>query len=71
MKLNFNSPTVKYTISNIIVLTVAILVYFFIKNITLFFEGTRAVVKILMPFVYGFAIAYILDIPMKIIEKTV
>lgn len=71
MKLNFNSPTVKNTISNIIVLTVAILVYFFIKNITLFFEGTRAVVKILMPFVYGFAIAYILDIPMKIIEKTV
>lgn len=71
MKLNFNSPTVKNTISNIIVLTVAVLVYFFIKNISIFFEGTKAVVKILMPFIYGFAIAYILDIPMKIIEKTV
>jgi len=35
------------------------------------FEGLTGVVKILMPFVYGFAIAYILDIPMKAFERTI
>ena len=70
MKLNFNSNTVKNTISNIVVLSVAIILYFFIKNISIFFTGAMEIVKILMPFVYGFAIAYILDIPMKFCERT-
>lgn len=70
MKLNFSSNTVKNTISNIIVLSVAIILYFAIKNIGIFFVGAKEVIKILMPFVYGFSIAYILDIPMKVCERT-
>lgn len=71
MKLNFSSNTVKNTISNIIVLSVAIILYFVIKNISIFFVGTKEILRILMPFVYGFAIAYILDIPMKVFERTI
>lgn len=70
MKLNFSSNTVKNTISNIIVLSVAIILYFVIKNISIFFIGAKEIIRILMPFVYGFAIAYILDIPMKACERT-
>lgn len=70
MKLNFSSNTVKNTISNIIVLSVAIILYFVIKNISIFFIGAKEIIRILMPFVYGFAIAYILDIPMKVCERT-
>ncbi len=70
MKLNFSSNTVKNTISNIIVLSIAIILYFVIKNIGIFFVGAKEIMRILMPFVYGFAIAYILDIPMKVCERT-
>lgn len=71
MKLNFSSNTVKNTISNIIVLAVGILLYFVIKNVTIFFSWGQDLLKILMPFIYGFTIAYILDIPMKFFESTI
>lgn len=71
MKLNFSSDTTKKTISNIIVVSAGIILYFVIRNMMEIFTGLRGVVRILMPFVYGFAIAYILDIPMKAFERTI
>lgn len=71
MKVNLESGKVKNTISNIIVICTGIILYFFIKNISIFFNGLNGIIKILMPFVYGFCIAYILDIPMKLCESTI
>lgn len=71
MKLNLNSDITRKTISNIIVVTVGIILYFIMKNMMIIFEGISEIVRILMPFAYGFAIAYILDIPMKFCERTI
>lgn len=71
MKLNFNCDTTQRTISNIIVVAAGIIIYFLIQNLMVIFQGLSGIVKILMPFVYGFAIAYILDIPMKALERTI
>lgn len=71
MKVNWSSENTKRTISNIIVVAVGIILYFLIRNMSGIFSGVKGIIKILMPFVYGFAIAYILDIPMKALEGTI
>ncbi|MEG0307219.1 MAG: AI-2E family transporter [Clostridium sp.] len=69
MKLKVNSSVKRRTVSNIIVLSVGIILYFTIKNMGGIFRSVRGVMSLLTPFIYGFSIAYILAIPMGIIEE--
>ncbi|MEG1254900.1 AI-2E family transporter [Clostridium sp.] len=71
MKLKLNSGVRRRTASNIIVVSVGIILYFIIKNLSGIFSGITAVMNLLRPFIYGFAIAYILAIPIKVLEEKV
>ncbi len=69
MKLNLDSTSKKKTLSNVIVIAAGIIIFFIIQNIKSIFNGVGIVIKLIMPFIYGFAIAYILSIPMELIEN--
>lgn len=71
MKIKLNSNIAKRTISNIIVVSVGIILFFIIKNLGGIFNKVGEVIKLLMPFIYGFAMAYLLAIPLKFLEDKV
>ncbi|WP_346869852.1 AI-2E family transporter [Clostridium sp. UBA5119] len=71
MKIKLNSNIAKRTISNIIVVSVGIILFFIIKNLGGIFNKVGEIIKLLMPFIYGFAIAYLLAIPLKFLEEKV
>lgn len=60
MKINYNSPYLKWGLTAFIVLCSTIVFFFAIFRLTGVIEGIHVVVKILMPFVYGLVIAYLL-----------
>lgn len=69
MKLNFNQHMVNRTISNIIVVVAGISFFVFLqhlKEVSLFFNK---VTDIITPFLLGFVIAYLLNNPVKILER--
>lgn len=68
MKIKLNSNIAKRTISNIIVVSVGIILFFIIKNLGGIFNKAGEIIKLLMPFIYGFAMAYLLAIPLKFLE---
>ncbi|WP_346885636.1 AI-2E family transporter [Clostridium sp. UBA4395] len=71
MKIKLNSNIAKRTISNIIVVSVGIILFFIIKNLGGIFNKVGEVIKLLMPFIYGFSMAYLLAIPLKFLENKV
>ncbi len=71
MKIKLNSNIAKRTISNIIVVSVGIILFFIIKNLGGIFNKAGEIIKLLMPFIYGFAMAYLLAIPLKFLEDKV
>jgi len=71
MKIKLNSNIAKRTISNIIVVSVGIILFFIIKNLGGIFNKVGEIIKLLMPFIYGFAMAYLLAIPLKFLEDKV
>ncbi len=71
MKIKLNSNIAKRTISNIIVVSVGIILFFIIKNLGGIFNKVGEIIKLLMPFIYGFSIAYLLAIPLKFLEDKV
>ncbi len=71
MKIKLNSNIAKRTISNIIVVSVGIILFFIIKNLGGIFNKVGEVIKLLMPFIYGFSMAYLLAIPLKFLEDKV
>ncbi len=71
MKIKLNSNIAKRTISNIIVVSVGIILFFIIKNLGGIFNKVGEVIKLLMPFIYGFSMAYLLAIPLKFLEYKV
>lgn len=71
MKIKLNSNIAKRTISNIIVVSVGIILFFIIKNLGGIFNKVGEIIKLLMPFIYGFYIAYLLAIPLKFLEDKV
>ncbi len=71
MKIKLNSNIAKRTISNIIVVSVGIILFFIIKNLGGIFNKVGEIIKLLMPFIYGFAMAYLLAIPLKFLEEKV
>lgn len=71
MKIKLNSNIAKRTISNIIVVSVGIILFFIIKNLGGIFNKAGEIIKLLMPFIYGFSMAYLLAIPLKFLEDKV
>ncbi|MEW8996181.1 AI-2E family transporter [Clostridium sp.] len=71
MKIKLNSSIAKRTISNVIVVSVGIILFFTIKNLGGIFNKVGEIIKLLMPFIYGFSIAYLLAIPLKFLEDKV
>lgn len=71
MKIKLNSNIAKRTISNIIIVSVGIILFFIIKNLGGIFNKVGEIIRLLMPFIYGFAIAYLLAIPLKFLEDKV
>lgn len=71
MKIKLNSNIAKRTISNIIIVSVGIILFFIIKNLGGIFNKVGEIIRLLMPFIYGFAIAYLLAIPLKFLEAKV
>lgn len=71
MKIKLNSNIAKRTISNIIVVSVGIILFFIIKNLGGIFNKVGEIIKLLMPFIYGFSMAYLLAIPLKFLEDKV
>lgn len=71
MKIKLNSNIAKRTLSNIIVVSVGIILFFIIKNLGGIFNKVGEIIKLLMPFIYGFSMAYLLAIPLKFLEDKV
>jgi predicted PurR-regulated permease PerM len=71
MKIKLNSSITKRTVSNVIVVSVGIILFFTIENLGGILNGIGQVINLLMPFIYGFAIAYLLAIPIKFLEDKV
>ena len=47
--------------NKIFLITYTIVIFFLLKNIFIFWSGMCKVFTLLMPFIYGFAIAYIVN----------
>ncbi|MFV0516266.1 MAG: AI-2E family transporter [Aminipila sp.] len=60
MKINYNSPYLKWGFTGFIVLCSTILFFFAVYRLAGVVEGFSLVTKILMPFVYGLVVAYLL-----------
>lgn len=60
MKINYNSPYLKWGLTAFIVLCSTILFFFALFRMAGVIEGFHIVTQILMPFIYGLVIAYLL-----------
>lgn len=60
MKVNYNSPYIKWGFTAFVVICAAILFFFAIFRLEGIFAGLHLIAIILMPFVYGLVIAYLL-----------
>jgi predicted PurR-regulated permease PerM len=60
MKINYESTYIKWGLTAIVVLCSTIIFFFTVFRLTEVFESIHLVLKILMPFVYGLVIAYLL-----------
>ena len=60
MKVNYNSPYIKWGFTAFVVICAAILFFFAIFRLEGIFAGLHLISIILMPFVYGLVIAYLL-----------
>ncbi len=52
-------------------ITYAIILFFICKNLFIFWDGICKVISLLMPFIYGFAIAYIVNWPASFLEDNI
>ncbi len=71
MKIKLNSSITNETVSNIIVVFAGIIIFFIIKNLGGIFGKVGEIINLLIPFIYAFAIAYLLAIPVKFLEEKV
>lgn len=55
--------------NKIFLITYAMAIFFVFKNIFIFWEGFCKVIALLMPFVYGFVLAYIVNWPAHFLEN--
>ena len=71
MKLKLSEEARTKILTNFIVTALSIVLFFIIYNATGIYREIKSIFSILTPFIYGFAIAYILAIPMKFLETRV
>lgn len=69
MKVKLKQEVLDRTLSNFLALIGAILLYFIIVNLGKILGSMGWFFQMMMPFVYGFVIAYLLKTPLKYIEK--
>lgn len=69
MKLNFNKETAEKSVYAFLVVAAGILFYFFMQNISLIVSWGKKLFGLLMPFVYAFCIAYILNPILNLCER--
>ncbi len=69
MKIPWEKGLSARTISNCITIMVGILFFFLLHKLPDLWSGVSRVLDILMPFFYGFAVAYILAYPLRAIEN--
>ena len=67
-KINKISNKIK---DNLILGSLLIIIYFSLLNIKYFFAGFENIINILNPFIIGFAIAFVLNLPMKLFENKI
>lgn len=60
MKINYDSPYIKWGFTAFVVLCATIVFFFAVYRLTGIIDGLQLVIRILMPFVYGLVIAYLL-----------
>ena len=59
------------TISNIVVISVGVLLYLGVSNFSVVSEGWKRYVGIVSPFICAFAFAYVLNNPIKWFEEKI
>lgn len=64
-------PLDRRTISNIVVVLVGISFYMCLSHLDLVREKISMVLNVLAPFIMGFAVAYLLNSPMRFFERTI
>lgn len=69
MKLDFSKEAINRLLANILVVIVGISFYFALLHLETIRNFTTAVLDILRPFVYGFAIAFLLNNPVKYFDR--
>lgn len=69
MKLKLKQEITDRSLSYFLALLGAIILYFAITNLGTIFTSLGWFVQLMMPFVYGFVIAYLLKTPLKYVEK--
>lgn len=57
--------------NKLILITYAIAIFFLFKNIFIFWQGLCKFTALLMPFIYGFVLAYIVNWPANFFEKNI
>ena len=71
MKKHFRWLANSHTLSNLFVVFAGITFYLFWANCTAIFHHLNGLSKILRPFIIGFAVAYLLNIPVRYMEEKV
>lgn len=69
MKFHWDRRYTSRTISNILVLGAGVVIFLIFWNMGSIFSGFRRVLSLLTPFLFGFAIAYLLNTPMNFFER--
>jgi predicted PurR-regulated permease PerM len=67
----FNNTISNKIKENLILGSLLIIIYFSLLNIKYFFAGFENIINILNPFIIGFAIAFVLNLPMKLFEAKI
>lgn len=71
MKFKLSDSDKTRIFSNFIVIALAIVLFFIVSNASNIYVKFRQIIGILKPFITGFAIAYVLAIPMRFLEERV
>ncbi|MBC8570597.1 AI-2E family transporter [Zongyangia hominis] len=69
MKFHWDRRYTSRTISNILVLAAGVAIFLIFWNMGSIFSGLRRILSLLTPFLFGFAIAYLLNTPMNFFER--
>ena len=69
MKIQWNSKYTTISAYTVITVTICVLIFMLLNKIRVLWSGVQTIIGVLMPIIWGFAIAYLLNPFMKMVER--